>query len=84
MIVDAGHRIRGYHGIHYCFFRGLNRCQKNWIERVVGKHGELVQPLGADCSGIRRGEGKEDVSRTVTGLAAIASQAERNFFCNSF
>ena len=78
VIVDAGHGFGGDHGVDDRFFGGLDCCQKNWIERIVGEHGELVESFGADSAGIRGGEGDENIAGAVTGIAAVAAQAEGN------
>ncbi len=79
VIVDARHGLGGNHGIDYGFFGGLDSREKNRIEGIVGEHGELVQALAADGTGIRRGESDEDVSGAVAGIAAVAAQARERF-----
>jgi len=37
-----------------------------------------VQAFGADCAGVGGGEGEEDVSGAVAGVAAVAAEAERD------
>jgi hypothetical protein len=79
VIVDAFHGFGGDHGVDDGFFGGLDGGQENWVERIVGEHGELVQSRGADGAGIGGGEGEKDVAGAVAGVAAIAAEAEGNF-----
>ena len=60
--------------------QGLDGGQKDGVEGIVGEHGELVDALRADGAGVGGGEGEEDVSGAVAGVAAVAAEAEGNFF----
>ena len=65
VIVDAGHGFRGHHGVDHRLFGGLDSRQKNRIQRIVGKHGEVVQSLGAHGAGIGGRESDKDVTGAV-------------------
>jgi len=84
VVVDAFHGFGGDHGVDNGFFGGLNRREEDWVEGVVGEHGELVDALGADGAGVGGGEGEEDVAGAVAGVAAVAAEAERNFAGDAF
>ena len=78
VIVDALHGFRGDHGVDDGLFGGLDGGEEDGIERVVRKHRELMQSLGAGRAGIGGGEGDKNISRTISGIAAIAAQPEGN------
>ena len=84
-IVDAFHGFGGDHGVDDGFFGGLNGGEEDGVEGVVGKHGELVSVVGlragwADGAGVGGGEGEEDVAGAIAGVAAVAAEAEGDFF----
>jgi len=46
VVVDAFHGFSGDHGVDDGFLGGLNGREENWVKRVIGKHGELVNVIG--------------------------------------
>jgi hypothetical protein len=79
VVVDAFHGFGGDHGVYDGFFCGLDGGKEDWIEGIVGKHGQRVQAFGRDCARVGGREGEEDVPGTVAGVAAVAAKAEGNF-----
>ena len=75
VVIDASHGFGGDHGVDDGFFGGLDGGQEERIEAVVGQHFQVADSLGGGGFGIGGGEGDEDVSGAVAGVAAVAAQA---------
>ena len=41
VVVDAFHGFGGDHGVDYGFFGGLDGREEDWVEGIVGEHGEV-------------------------------------------
>src|SRR5581483_9701975 len=69
-VIDASHGIGCNHGIDDGLLGSLDGGKKNRVKRIVWQHRQLMQALGTDRSRVGRGEGDEDVARSIAGVAA--------------
>src|SRR6266849_415068 len=73
--------MRRDHGIDDCFIGCLHSGQEQGIEVPVRDQGDVAKPLGGNCVRVGSGKGDEKIARTISGIAAISADSQRNPAC---
>ena len=72
------HRLGRNHRVHHSFLSSLDSRQEYGIDLIIGKHGKLAETFKSRSSGISCGEGNEDISGPIAGIAAVPRETQRH------